>query len=118
MRIMYSVKFAKQCFANFFFYLRKRRRELHVLTRTYKSPARTSLFCLHRNLQGRNIVGWVLAESLCIPDACGKDFLKRLLLSAEIFFLHSSHLHVLTPWFILGILCNSKNKSVITVFQH
>lgn len=84
---MYSVKFAKQCFANFFFfYLRKRRRELHVLIRTYKSTARTSLFCLHRNLQGTKIVGWVLAEALCISAACGKDFLKGLLLSAEISF--------------------------------
>lgn len=89
-----------------------------MLTRTYKNTAGTSLFCLYRNLQGRNIVGLVLAESLYIPDACGNDFLKGLLLSAEIFFLLSSHLHIFTLWFILGILCNNKNKSVISVFQH
>lgn len=59
-----------------FFDLRKKRRELYVQTRTYKSAGRTSLFCLHGKLQGKSMEGWVLAKSHCIPATCGNAFLK------------------------------------------
>ena len=91
-----------------FFDLRKRRRELYVQIRTYKSADRTSLFCLHGKLQGKSVEGWVLAESHCIPAACGTAFLKGLSVSIEIFFLLSSHWHTFALWLILAILCKNK----------
>lgn len=69
-----------------FLYLRKRRRELYVQIRTYKSTGRTSLSCLHRNLLGKNMVVWVLAKSHRIPAACGTAFLKEIFVTIEIFF--------------------------------
>lgn len=101
-----------------FFDLRKRRRELYVQTRTYKSAGRTSLFCLHGKLQGKSMEGWVLAESHCIPATCATAFLKGLSVSVEIFFLLSSHWYIFALWLILGILCKNKKEVVISVFQY
>lgn len=102
-----------------FLYLRKRRRELYVQIRTYKSTGRTSLSCLHRNLLGKNMVVWVLAKSHWIPAACGTAFLEGLFVTIEIFFfLLSSHLHIFTLWFILDILCNNNKELVFSVLQY